>query len=149
MSELEAEVSFYGLLGFSAEFEKMRSNCYAVGLITGREATQIETWIGKKGAWSLLYQATTTGFASTDFHQCCDNKGATVCIIKTTNGSIFGGYAAGPWTSNNNWEWYGGKIFIFSAFRAGHTRQMVKFDNNGPRCANAHGIVGITCRLTY
>jgi hypothetical protein len=152
MSELEAEVAFYGLLGFSAEIAKVSSPCSAVGnfgLITGNEATQLETWIGKKGAWTLLYQATKNGFASANFHPCCDNKGATVCIIKTTNGSIFGGYAAGHWHSSGTYEWYGGKNFIFSAYRAGQTRQMVKFDNNGSQCGNANGIVGITCRLIY
>jgi hypothetical protein len=37
----------------------------------------------KNKQWTLLYRATEDGFDAADFHRKCDNKGATLTIIKT------------------------------------------------------------------
>jgi len=47
----------------------------------------------------LLYQATKDGSSSSDFHSRCDNKGATVVIIETSAGNVFGGFTEQPWNS--------------------------------------------------
>jgi len=47
----------------------------------------------------LLYQATKDGSSSSNFHSRCDNKGATVVIIETTAGNVFGGFADQAWSS--------------------------------------------------
>jgi hypothetical protein len=47
---------------------------------------------------SLLYQSSEHGFRAAAFHSLCDNKGATVPLIKSTDGFIFGGYSDKSWT---------------------------------------------------
>ena len=44
----------------------------------------------------LLYRASRDGWAASNFHSCCDNKGPTVTVIKSGN-YIFGGYSEEQW----------------------------------------------------
>jgi hypothetical protein len=46
---------------------------------------------------SLLYRGSRDGFRAADFHAKCDDKGATVTIVKSTEGCIFGGYSDQSW----------------------------------------------------
>jgi hypothetical protein len=48
----------------------------------------------------LLYQGSRDGFGAADFHAKCADKGATVTIVKSTEGYIFGGYSDQSWESN-------------------------------------------------
>ena len=48
----------------------------------------------------LLYRASRDGWAAQNFHSKCDNQGATVSVIRSTGGYVFGGYADVAWTSN-------------------------------------------------
>ncbi len=50
----------------------------------------------------LLYRASRDGFGARDFHGKCDNKGATVTVITSREGYVFGGYADQSWTSPPN-----------------------------------------------
>jgi hypothetical protein len=63
--------------------------------------------------YELLFRGTRDGFSDTEFHKRCDNKGATVVLVKSTSNHIFGGFAHTPWTSSS-----GGtsdpKAFLFS-----------------------------------
>jgi hypothetical protein len=73
----------------------------------------ISNWIepNKFLKYSLLYRATRDGDESSTFHNLCDNKGATLTIIKTNSGFIFGGYSDIDWESyRNKSEW----IYKFS-----------------------------------
>jgi len=47
----------------------------------------------------VLYVASRDGDKGSDFHSACDNKGATVVIVETTKGIVFGGY-----TDSNLWS---------------------------------------------
>lgn len=47
----------------------------------------------------LLYKASRDGFSAKMFHDLCDNNGATITVIKSDNGKIFGAYTDIPWTS--------------------------------------------------
>ncbi|KAI9205858.1 uncharacterized protein BJ171DRAFT_499918 [Polychytrium aggregatum] len=49
----------------------------------------------------LLYRASRDGFEAARFHQLCDNKGPTLCVVKSTTGEIGGGYTEIGWKSNN------------------------------------------------
>lgn len=51
--------------------------------------------------WRLEYRASRDGFSSQSFHNKCDGIKNTLTVIKTTNGSIFGGYVEKPWTTRN------------------------------------------------
>jgi len=44
----------------------------------------------------LLYRASRNGWAASNFHSCCDNKGPTVTVIKSGN-YIFGGCTDQSW----------------------------------------------------
>ena len=45
----------------------------------------------------LLYRMNRDGCTPETFHRRCDNKGATLMLVKTTNGYIFGGYNPSSW----------------------------------------------------
>jgi hypothetical protein len=47
----------------------------------------------------LLYRATRDGSAAANFHSCCNNKGATLVVIQSRTGHIFGGYNSVGWRS--------------------------------------------------
>ncbi len=48
----------------------------------------------------LLYRGSRDGFEANDFHKKCDNQGKTICLIKASNGKVFGGYADMSWKSS-------------------------------------------------
>ena len=51
---------------------------------------------------SLLYRASRDGWAASNFHSCCDNKGPTVTVVKSGN-YICGGYAEKHWESGRSY----------------------------------------------
>lgn len=52
---------------------------------------------GKK--FNLLYRAGRDGWAPSHFHRSCDNKGATLVVVQSEVGYIFGGYTRISWKS--------------------------------------------------
>ena len=50
--------------------------------------------------FKLLYKGTIDGDTLDIFHKKCDNQGATISIIKSTDNQIFGGYAAKSWNKD-------------------------------------------------
>ena len=46
---------------------------------------------------TLLYRGSRNGWAASNFHSCCDNKGPTVTVVRSSNGYVFGGYTEQPW----------------------------------------------------
>ena len=51
-----------------------------------------------------LYKASTDGFAAAKFHALCDNKGASLSLIKTTAGHTFGGYTTISWDTSSSYK---------------------------------------------
>jgi len=50
----------------------------------------------------LIFRGTKDGFTASAFHTKCDNKGATITIVKAkNNGNVFGGYNPKSWVSNS------------------------------------------------
>ena len=47
-----------------------------------------------------------------NFHNCCDNKGATVVVI-SANGQLFGGYTSKKWEISSDFR-RDEKAFLFS-----------------------------------
>jgi hypothetical protein len=68
---------------------------------------------GKQATLELLYRASRDGWRAQDFHSRCDNKGATVTVIKCTGGFVFGGYADRSWNSIGKHN-QSPKAFLFS-----------------------------------
>lgn len=61
-------------------------------------ATQVVQPVSKKDI-RLVYRASRDGFKAVDFHRCCDNKGPTLLLGKTSENRVFGAYTDIPWTS--------------------------------------------------
>jgi hypothetical protein len=79
---------------------------------------QILSWLpessgGRQVKLALLYRASRDGWQVQDFHSRCDNKGATVTVIRCTGGFVFGGYADVSWNSSGQWT-PSSQAFLFS-----------------------------------
>ena len=64
----------------------------------------INEWIKEKMdkdeiKYDLIYKMSKDGSTAKDFHKCCDNKGPTLTIIKTTGNQIIGGFTSLEWKS--------------------------------------------------
>jgi len=57
----------------------------------------------RRKKFKLLFRASKHGFAGTTFHSMCNGKGATLVIVASTTGNIFGGYTSMPWASTNQY----------------------------------------------
>jgi len=95
----------------------------------------------------LLYQATKDGSSSSNFHSRCDNKGATVVIIETTAGNVFGGFADQVWNSGG---WSSSTIsFLFQLRPAmkryskknGGSYSTYRHSSYGPIFGNGHDLL--------
>ncbi|KAG9291326.1 hypothetical protein G9A89_003978 [Geosiphon pyriformis] len=61
-----------------------------------------ETQLGND--FNLLLRGSRDGFTPADFHRLCDNKGATVSVIKVKGtGQLIGGYNPQSWYSRGSW----------------------------------------------
>jgi len=67
----------------------------------------------RKKKWKLLFRASKDGFASTQFHAKCDNKGTTVTVIQSTMNHVFGGYTTLAWQASGGAYQQDPKAFIF------------------------------------
>ena len=57
----------------------------------------LKEWAGDY-EWKLLYRASEHHYTGKSFHDCCDDKGPTLVIIKSSEGWIFGGYTTQSWS---------------------------------------------------
>ena len=57
----------------------------------------LREWAGDY-KWKLLYRASEHEYTVESFHECCDDKGPTLIVIKSSGGWIFGGYTTQPWS---------------------------------------------------
>ena len=62
---------------------------------------KLREWFGSDRKWKLLYRASKDGYTASSFHSCCNGKGPTLVVIKSTEGWIFGGYTTQSWSSNS------------------------------------------------
>jgi len=67
----------------------------------------------RKKKWKLIFRGSKDGFASTQFHMKCDNKGTTVTIIQSTQNHVFGGYTTLPWQASGGQYQLDPKAWIF------------------------------------
>ena len=62
----------------------------------------IKSWLNSDfDRFELLYRASRDGYRAYDFHERCDNQGPTLCVIKTTDDIVMGGFSGKSWTSTN------------------------------------------------
>lgn len=95
-----------------------RKSKYVFGstLIESKHFSIFSSWIGKRNdlhytprnnpySYNLLYRASRDGNTPVAFHSKCDNKGATIVVIKINNSNqIIGGYNPLQWDSSNRYN---------------------------------------------
>ena len=72
-------------------------------LLNRKQKALLMKWVpkGNKSKWKLIYAARKNGFTGSGFHSICNGKAPTVCIIKSQQQHIFGGYTEVAWSSSN------------------------------------------------
>ena len=86
-------------------------------IFSDHHTSLIESWLsedGVSGDLDLLYRGSRDGWMTWDFHAKCDKKGATVTVIRSTGGLIFGGFSDKPWTYSRGVYCESDKPFLFS-----------------------------------
>jgi len=62
--------------------------------------------LGKKAVkTTLLYSGHLHGWYPKDFHDRCDNKGATLNLFQIKDGDCVGGYTTQHWESSESWKY--------------------------------------------
>ena len=69
-------------------------------LVDKKYDDKLREWCGDY-KWKLLYRASEHEYSGDVFHECCDDKGPTLIVIKSTEGWIFGGYTTKSWRSSS------------------------------------------------
>ena len=110
--ELLIEAKFYQVEGIIKELTP-KPAFEASEILSAVQGKTLMKWLKKTPGLDsvsveLLYRASRDGWAASNFHFCCDNKGPTVTVIKSGN-NIFGGYTEHAWESN-------GRVLIISIF---------------------------------
>ena len=100
--EVLVEAEFYQINGI---IDILAPNPLSESVIVNRaQSKTLVSWLPeedwKLGKVVLLYRASRDGWASSSFHSSCDNKRATVTIVKS-GAYIFGGYTDQPWESKS------------------------------------------------
>ncbi len=113
-----AKEGIFELLGLTTPGERQqwqeqkeldeRSKMTQSVILSSLQVHTILGWLGKQTKLELLYRASRDGWRApasghSDFHRKCDNQGATVTVIKSTGGYVFGGYADLPWASSGQY----------------------------------------------
>jgi hypothetical protein len=88
-------------------------------ILTSRsEDNHIKAWLGevnRKSEPKLLYRGSRDGWDVSDFHRKCHKRGATLTIVKTNDGYVFGGYSDQSWTHSDDGVFKSSKdAFLFS-----------------------------------
>ena len=102
--ELLAEAEFYQVEGIiKALTTEPQPSAFKDSVILSSEQCQtLMKWMKETQAFTntnLLYRASRDGWAASNFHSCCDNKGPTVTVVKSGN-YIFGGYTEQHWENS-------------------------------------------------
>ena len=68
-------------------------------LVYQKHDDKLREWCGDY-KWKLIYRASEHEYTAKSFHECCDDKGPTLIVIKSSEGWIFGGYTTRSWSGN-------------------------------------------------
>jgi len=104
----------------------------------------------------LLYQASKDDDSSGNFHSRCDSKGATVVIIETTAGNMFGGFTDQAWSSSSGYS-SSTKAFLFQLRPAlkrynkknGSNNAIYRHSSYGPIFGNGFDLAIFTNCMDY
>lgn len=83
-----------------------------------KDKIKLKEWItvnGRIKQINLLYKASVDGDTCKSFFNKCGNKGATISVIKSNKGKIFGGYTKAEWTDKKGvLRLYDNTAFLYS-----------------------------------
>ena len=74
-------------------------------LVNQQYDAKLREWIGDY-QWRLIYRASEHGYTASSFHECCNDKGPTLIVIKSDGGWIFGGYTTKSWSGDGIYNKY-------------------------------------------
>eukprot|EP01044_Picomonas_judraskeda_P011547 COSAG03_NODE_1583_length_3839_cov_3.446791_1_plen_261_part_00 len=73
-------------------------------IASAEDHRQLAEWVPEPNPrFELLFRASRDGWRSADFHAACNNKGATLTVVRSESGHTFGGYADRPWQSSGGY----------------------------------------------
>ena len=75
-------------------------------IINQQYDAKLREWIGNDYQWRLIYRASEHGYTASSFHECCNDKGPTLIVIKSDGGWIFGGYTTQSWSGDGIYNKY-------------------------------------------
>ncbi|KAG9288964.1 hypothetical protein G9A89_000681, partial [Geosiphon pyriformis] len=121
-------------------------------LLQSHNIKQLDHWIQGKdentpledqleNEFKLLLRGSRDGFSPNDFHRLCDNKGATVTVIKVKGtGQLIGGYNPESWHSRGELiDGEGNFIFSLGDGKAQNAKLSKFISKNGPFCHKEFG----------
>ena len=77
-------------------------------LMNVEDEVKLKEWLAavdRDAEPKMLFRASTNGWDASDFHRCCDGKGATITVVKTTKGYVlFGGYSDVAWQNTGSYS---------------------------------------------
>jgi len=94
----------------------------------------------KKLELKLLYRGSKDGFTAAAFHRCCDNKGATLSVIRAENTKyIFGGYYSGAWNSGGAYGTLPAWLFSLTNATGKPLKILATSSSNNAYCNSGYG----------
>ena len=69
-------------------------------LVNQQYDAKLREWIGNGYKRRLIYRASEHEYTASSFHECCDDKGPTLIVIKSSGGWLFGGYTTQSWSGD-------------------------------------------------
>jgi hypothetical protein len=73
-------------------------------ILTSKLGAQLYKLVGAKKNYTLLWQGSRDGFDAAKFHSLCDGKGATLTVVESTSGYVFGGYNPKSWNTSGGYD---------------------------------------------
>ena len=98
--------------------------------------------------WKLLYRGSRDGFGREKFHQKCDLKENTICIIQTPKNYVFGGFTRLKWDESEKRETYPSDSSAFLYLIRSNKDDDIKIFpvlNDGDKAIGYH----VTCYLMF
>jgi len=91
-----------------------------------------------KYRFALLLRSSRDGGSKEKFHELCDNKGATLIIVKSKQyNHVFGGYTSVPWKSSGDWQSDESAFLFLLRSSFGHSPKLINLKQSDN--AVAHG----------
>jgi len=103
-------------------------------LLSNTHREQIERWLDGKKLGEMLYKSTEDGATPKDFHRQCDNKEATLTVIQSSDGYLFGGYTTKSWSSTIRGYVEDREAFVYTLINP-HNTQPTKLGIKRPQRA--------------